>query len=374
MSDEPEHGWIEHVRLRPMMYIGGADERGLREILDVLLRNALDLWLRGEVSAIEVVLHDDGSLSVLDDGPGYSEQALDRDPVSPHPTPWADGHVSTVGYLGLDAICALSAWLEVHTERDGRAHSRRFARGQPDGPAQTAPSQALRGSEIRLQIDSEILDLRWSASTIRPRLDELRQLCPGLRLRLRTPEHDEPFGIATDLTGLLPQPDSPRLGAPISLAFDAPNGERARVALAWHHDHTPAKLLGWVCLRSLRHAGGSHHMGFRRGLRAALRSLAGGVRLPRRLGPLMEGLTAAISVDVLEPAFEGALQQRLNSWAAAHLVARCLLEQLPAAVRARPVLQRLLELKTAVLLAPDDPGPRRVLEDWLAEQRGASRM
>src|SRR3990172_5170532 len=160
---------LEGVRKRPAMYIGSTGPDGLHHLLYEVVDNSVDEALAGRCSEIQVVLHTDGSASVLDDGAGI--------PVDPVPrigkpavevvlsTLHAGGKFGGGGYkisgglhgVGVSVVNALSEWLEVEVWRDGKTWKQRFARGKKTGPLQVVGSARKTGTRVTFRPDPAVM-------------------------------------------------------------------------------------------------------------------------------------------------------------------------------------------------------------------------
>lgn len=199
------------IRERPGMFIGDTDESGLTHMVWELVANALDQHLAGRCTRIDVLLEDDGSVVVADDGPGipivdesgcpFAEAALTRY----HATPTFDGHAphEHIGAgragLGLFPLNALSSHLVLDVFREGAHHTQRFGRGVAVGRMEKVGPAAHTGTRVSLRPDAAIFsDPRFDAATIAARLRELAYLLPALTLTFQDRrEHvfHEPRGL-----------------------------------------------------------------------------------------------------------------------------------------------------------------------------------
>ncbi|TFE67778.1 DNA gyrase subunit B [Methylacidiphilum sp. Yel] len=188
---------LEAVRKRPGMYIGPTDERGLHHCVFEVLDNSIDEHLAGYCSRIEVTIHVDGSISILDNGRGI--------PVEPHPKfkipavelvltnlhaggKFKQGVYKYSGGLhGVGAKCvnALSEWFKVEVFRDGKVYRMEFRRGKTSRPLEVVGKTQKRGTLITFKPDPEIFTtLEFKTEIIAKRLRELAFLNPGLEILL----------------------------------------------------------------------------------------------------------------------------------------------------------------------------------------------
>ncbi|ACD82217.1 DNA topoisomerase (ATP-hydrolyzing) subunit B [Candidatus Methylacidiphilum infernorum] len=189
---------LEAVRKRPGMYIGPTDERGLHHCIFEVLDNSIDEHLAGYCSRIELTIHVDGSVSILDNGRGI--------PVDPHPkfkipavelvltNLHAGGKFSqgvykySGGLHGVGAKCvnALSEWFKVEVFRDGKVYRMEFRRGKTSKPLEVVGKTLKTGTLITFKPDPEIFTqtLEFKTEIIAKRLRELAFLNPGLEILL----------------------------------------------------------------------------------------------------------------------------------------------------------------------------------------------
>ena len=196
---------IEHVRKRPGMYVGGTDIRALHHIVYEVVDNSIDEALAGACDTINITLHEDGSVSVEDNGRGI--------PVGPHPTKkdargkpmetldvvmtviGAGGKFGGGGYkvsgglhgVGVSAVNALSEWMEVEVKRDGKKYAQRYERGVPVGTIRTVgkvgPDE--HGTKQTFKFDRQIFkeaDLDYRFETLVGRFREMAFVTRGVTI------------------------------------------------------------------------------------------------------------------------------------------------------------------------------------------------
>jgi len=189
---------LEAVRKRPAMYIGSTGERGLHHLVYEVVDNSIDEALAGYCSRIDVIIHTDKSITVIDNGRGI--------PVDIHPkegkpalevvmtTLHAGGKFESGTYrvsgglhgVGVSVVCALSEWLEVEVKREGYVWRQRYERGKKVTELERGEYTTETGTKIRFKPDAEIFNtIEWNYDTISQRLRELAYLNRGLLITLK---------------------------------------------------------------------------------------------------------------------------------------------------------------------------------------------
>src|SRR5579864_7295706 len=188
---------LEGVRRRPGMYVGSTGSRGLHHLVFEVVDNSVDEALAGFAKRIDVIIHRDNSVTVRDDGRG-----IPVDTVAKVGKPGvevvmtmlhAGGKFGGGGYkisgglhgVGVSVVNALSEWLEVEVQREGKRHAQRFERGRRVSPLRVTGKSAKTGTTVTFKADSQIFDeTEYDAKILAERLDELGFLNAGLVLTL----------------------------------------------------------------------------------------------------------------------------------------------------------------------------------------------
>ena len=372
---------LEAVRKRPGMYIGSTDARGLMHCLWEIIDNSVDEALAGHGQRIAVSSHEDGSLSVSDDGRGIPVDIEPRTGLSGVEVVFtklhAGGKFGGGSYgasgglhgVGASVVNALSARLDVEVDRNGKTHSMSFRRGEPgvfDGSGPLAAftpfidnselkvsgkiPKGISGTRVRYWPDPQIFESTavFSAAEISARLRQTAFLVPGLELSINS--HDGEAEVykydgGTSAYVQFLSKDSPltqthRIQTQAQFKETVPvldQDESAMVSKELERECIIDISLRWgtgfdTDVRSFVNIistpkGGTHMSGFEQGLLKAFRSVietnarklkATGLKIER--DDVMTGLTAVVSVSFPEPQFEGQTKEVLGTPAIKALV------------------------------------------------------
>jgi len=346
MPEETEYGagqiqvleGLQAVRKRPAMYIGSTDDRGLHHLVYEVVDNAIDEALAGYCASIQVTVHDDGSVSVHDDGRGipvdthekYDQPALEVIMTVLH----AGGKFDSKSYqvsgglhgVGVSVVNALSERLEVEVRRDGGVYKHAFSRGEPEPNGfeqvrELAPDEDT-GTAIRFWPDEEIFETTtFTASTLANRLRELAFLNSGVEITLAderagTKESFRYDGGIREFVGYLNETRTPIHEDVIYFADEA-DDVHVEVAL-----QATEELQGSVHAFANNintREGGTHLTGFKTALTRVINDYANEHGLVDDLDAnltgedVREGLTAVVSVKHPDPQFEGQTKTKLGN-------------------------------------------------------------
>src|SRR5438132_559790 len=188
---------LEPVRLRPGMYIGSTGSRGLHHLVYEVVDNSVDEALAGHNDAVEVTIHPNNSVTVLDAGRGIPVDVIPEQGMSALTVVLtklhAGGKFGGEGYkvsgglhgVGVSVVNALSEWLIAEVRRDGKVYRQDFARGVPQGGMEIVGEAINTGTTITFMPDAEIFEeIEWSTETLSQRLRETAFLTRGLRITL----------------------------------------------------------------------------------------------------------------------------------------------------------------------------------------------
>ncbi len=325
---------LSAVRKRPGMYIGSTDARGLHQLVYEVVDNSIDEVLAGACTRIDVVLHSDGSCSVRDNGrgipveehPKYHKPTLEIVMTVLHAGSKFDKRVYKVSGglhgVGVHVVNALSEWLEVRVRRDGREYFQRYERGAPVAPLEVVGDSDTTGTETRFKPDATVMEtIAFDKETVERRLKELSFLNAGVTITLKDERDgtDKSFHHAGGITEFVED-----LNTSSNALFRPPVYFHAKrdttdieLALQYNDGYNETTLAFVNNINTID--GGSHVVGLRAALTRTLndyarkRGFVKGDKENLTGEDVREGLTAVLSVKVLEPQFEGQTKARLGN-------------------------------------------------------------
>ena len=325
---------LEAVRRRPGMYIGSTDARGLHHLVWEVVDNSIDEAMAGHATRIDVTIHPDGVVEVQDDGRGVpvGRHATGKDALEVvHTVLHAGGKFGGGGYkvsgglhgVGVSVVNALSEWMRVESARDGFVWAQEYARGKPTTPVtKVGPSHGRHGTRTLFLADREIFEtIDYSFETIAQRLRESAYLNKGLWIRLvdeRT-DRERSFYFEGGLISFVRHLNRNKetLTARPIYVERREGGTQVEVALQYNDTYTENVLSFANNINTVD--GGTHVTGFRAALTSSLNDWARRAGILKDSDPnltgddVREGLTAVISVKLVEPQFEGQTKAKLGN-------------------------------------------------------------
>ncbi len=327
-------GELEAVRRRPGMYIGSTDQRGLHHLIYEIVDNSIDEAMAGFCDRIEVVIHSDNRVTVSDNGrgipveihPATSISALETVLTTLHAGAKFGGQTYKVcgGLHGVGAsvVNALSSWLQAEVRRDGRLYRQEFSRGIPlDGVREIGEVKST-GTTISFLPDKEIFPkINYDFDSLAQRFREMAYLNRGVWIRFRDERQDREvnFYFEGGLVSFVRQLNRKRQvlhQQPIYIS-KLVNSTSIEVALQYNEGFSDSTYAFANCINTID--GGTHLTGFRAALTRVLNDYAREHKLLKGSDSnltgddVREGLTAVLSVKLLEPQFEGQTKTRLGN-------------------------------------------------------------
>mgnify|MGYP000855468877 CR=1 FL=1 len=359
---------LEAVRKRPGMYIGSTGSRGLHHLVFEIVDNSIDEALAGFCENISVIIEPGNIVTVKDDGRGIpvdEQKKLKKPAVEVVLTVLhAGGKFGGEGYkvsgglhgVGLSVVNALSEWLEVQVQRDGKIYEIRFERGKTVTPLHVVGKTKKTGTKISFKADSQIFEtLDYQFDILAQRLRELAFLNKGIKITLedrRSEEkHKEVYkysgGIKSFVEYLNKNKDVLHKKV-IHLEREEEGVGEMEVALQFHSGYN--ELIFSFANNIRTHEGGTHEIGFKTALTRLFNDYARKNNLLKANDSnfsgedIREGLTAVISVKLLEPQFEGQTKTKLGNTEMRGRVESFLYEELGTFFEENPsIAKRLVE-------------------------------
>ena len=368
---------MEHVRMRPSMYIGDTGTRGLHHLVYEVVDNSIDEALAGHCDTILVAINEDNSVSVEDNGRGIPVDLHKKEGVSALQVVMtkigAGGKFDKDSYkvsgglhgVGVSCVNALSDHLRATVFKDGKVYEQEYEKGKALYPVKQIGETDKRGTLVTFKPDASIFTqtLEYSYDTLASRLRELSFLNKGLTITL-TDKRDiddkgeprvETFHSKEGLKEFIRFLDGnrvPIIGDVISMELE--KGDiPVEVALIYNDSYTE-NIFSYVNNINT-HEGGTHLQGFRMGLTRTLKKYADSSGLLDKLkfeisgDDFREGLTAIISVKIQEPQFEGQTKTKLGNREVVSPVSQAVSEMLENYLEENPNDARIIVQK--VILA-----------------------
>ncbi len=331
---------LEAVRKRPSMYIGDTGAKGLHHLVYEVVDNSIDEALAGYCDAIDVIIHEDHSVSVRDNGRGIPTDFHEKEQRSALEVVMtvlhAGGKFDKDTYkvsgglhgVGVSCVNALSEMLKATVYRDGKIYEQEYNIGKPQYPVREIGTTTENGTEIHFRPDHTIFEsVVYVYETLANRLRELAYLNKGIKISLidlremdddGKPRHDNYFseGGLYEFVQFLDEAREAIISRPIYMEGER-NGIPVEVAMVYNNSYSE-NIHAYVNNINT-HEGGTHLQGFRRGLTATLKKYAEDSGMLNKLkfeiagDDFREGLTAVISVKVQEPQFEGQTKTKLGN-------------------------------------------------------------
>lgn len=334
---------LEAVRVRPAMYIGDTDVRGLHHLIWEVVDNSIDEALAGHATMATIVVETDGSLRVSDDGRGIPVGMHEKEGISAvelvltklH----AGGKFDSGAYkvsgglhgVGVSCVNALSEYLEVTVDQAGKQHQMRFERGRRTSELKVIGDTDRTGTEIRFKPDDTIfstVEFEWDRITRRLRETAYLMGSRGIALELkdeRTGQEERyhyPEGLVAFVAHVnknrtavhadvvhfskeVPVPDDPDQTYFVEVALQYTDGYQETISTFVNNINT--------------HGGGTHLAGFRAGLTTTLNNYGKNSKLFKNDKEVptgddfREGLTAVVSLYIGDPQFEGQTKDKLGN-------------------------------------------------------------
>ena len=368
---------MEHVRMRPSMYIGDVGARGLHHLVYEVVDNSIDEALAGHCDTISVIINEDNSITTEDNGRGIPVGMHKKEGISALEVVMtkigAGGKFDKDSYkvsgglhgVGVSCVNALSEQLTATVYRDGKVWEQVYERGKPLTAVEQKGTSDKKGTTVTFKPDPEIFQqiTSYNYDTLAQRMRELSFLNKGISINLtdrRTKDDkgdfiNEKFFSNDGLKEFIRFLDSNR--EPIIQNVISMEGEKngIPVEVAMIYNTSFNENLHSYVNNINTHEGGTHLSGFRRGLTGTLKKYADSSGLLDKLkfeisgDDFREGLTAIVSVKVGEPQFEGQTKTKLGNREVSAAVSQSVSEMLENYLEEHPNDAKLIVQK--VILA-----------------------
>ena len=331
---------LEAVRKRPSMYIGDTSEKGLHHLVYEVVDNSIDEALAGFCTRVDVVINEDNSISVTDDGRGIPVDIHEKEGVSALEVVLtvlhAGGKFDKGSYkvsgglhgVGVSCVNALSTYLRAEVRRDGKVHMQEFSCGKPLHSIEVIGETDVTGTTIMFKPDGSIFSVtEYKYEILAARLRELAFLNAGITLSLtdkRVVKEDgsyksEIFRSEEGLKEFVRYIDRSKeqLIPDVIHIVTEKQGIPVEVAMTYNTSFNESVFSYVNDINTIE--GGTHLAGFRRGLTRTLKKYADDSKLLEKAkveisgDDFREGLTAVISIKVAEPQFEGQTKTKLGN-------------------------------------------------------------
>ncbi|MBR6769731.1 MAG: DNA topoisomerase (ATP-hydrolyzing) subunit B [Lachnospiraceae bacterium] len=362
---------LEAVRKRPGMYIGSTSSRGLHHLVYEIVDNAVDEALAGFCDTIEVTIHEDNSITVLDNGRGIPVGINQKAGIPAVEVVFtilhAGGKFGGGGYkvsgglhgVGASVVNALSDWLEVEIYQEGKVYRQRYERGLVSYPLKEVGEceENRTGTKVSFKPDKTIFQetTSYEFDVLKQRLREMAFLTKNLKIVLRderVEENQKPLerrfhyeGGIREFVTYLNKSKTP-LYENILYFEGTKNNVYVEVAMQHNDSYTESSYSFVNNINTPE--GGTHLVGFRNALTKTFNDYARSNKLLKECEPnltgedIREGLTAIISVKIEDPQFEGQTKQKLGNSEARGAVDGIISEQLTYFLEQNPSVAKII--------------------------------
>jgi DNA gyrase subunit B len=353
---------LDAVRKRPAMYIGSTSATGLHHLVYEVVDNSIDEALAGYCTGVQVTIHPDGSLSVVDDGRGIPVDYHAEEKMSALAlvltTLHAGGKFDNSTYkvsgglhgVGVSCVNALSIWLKATVHRDGKVFFMEFNRGVPVTTLQEIGTTDKTGTTIHFMPDDTIFEtLEFSFDVLSKRLRELAFLNKGIVISIKDERPDgkqHEFCYPGGLVSFVSYLDENKVSLHSEPIYIFQQRETLEIEVAMQYNDSYAENVYCFANNINTVDGGTHLSGFRKGLTRTINTyivannLLKNNKLEIKGDDLREGLTAVVSVKLSNPQFEGQTKNKLGNSDVLGIVESAINEALGAFLEENPAVAR----------------------------------
>ena len=356
---------LEAVRKRPAMYIGSTGPLGLHHLVYEIVDNSVDEALAGYCNQIDVTIHIDGSITVVDNGRGIPTDIHESGKSAAEvvlTVLHAGGKFENDSYkvsgglhgVGVSVVNALSEWLELEIWRNGEVFNQRYQRGKPTADLEITGTTKKRGTKVTFKPDTEIFETtEYSFETLSQRLRELAFLNGGVTITIEDQRDGRSHsflyeGGINSFVEFLNKNKTVVNDKPIFMKGEK-DGINVEIALQWNDSY--AETVYSFANNINTHEGGTHLSGFRAALTRTFNTYAASSNLAKDLkesvsgDDIREGLAGVISVKIPHPQFEGQTKTKLGNTEVKGIVEGILNDRLGAFLEENPSIARKIVAK-----------------------------
>ena len=356
---------LEAVRKRPAMYIGSTGPLGLHHLVYEIVDNSVDEALAGYCNQIDVSIHIDGSITVVDNGRGIPTDLHESGKSAAEvvlTVLHAGGKFENDSYkvsgglhgVGVSVVNALSEWLELEIWRNGQVFNQRFERGKPQRDLEITGTTKKRGTKVTFKPDAEIFETtEYSFETLSQRLRELAFLNGGVTITIEDQRDGRSHsflyeGGINSFVEFLNKNKTIVNDKPIFMKGEK-DGITVEIALQWNDGY--AETVYSFANNINTHEGGTHLSGFKAALTRTFNNYAASSNLSKDLkesvsgDDIREGLAAVISVKIPHPQFEGQTKTKLGNTEVKGIVEGIVNDRLGAFLEENPGVARKIVAK-----------------------------
>lgn len=359
---------LEHIRKRPGMYISSTDEKGLHHLVHEVVDNSIDEALAGYCTTIDVVINSDGSCSVSDNGRGIPTGMHPKEGVSTVEVVFTkvnaggkfggdSGYKVSSGLhgVGVKAVNALSEWLEAEVYQNGHIYKQTYNRGVPQRPLQIIGDTDKTGTKVTFYPDAEIFETTvFKYDLLKTRLKELAYLNKGLAITLEDKraeqEKKDRFCYEGGIRSLVEELNKGNeVLFPSPVYFESASGDSTcEVAIQYNDGYSEVIYSYANNVNTID--GGTHVEGLKMALTKVINESGRKLNILKDSDKLTgedvrEGITAVVSVKLMNAQFESQTKDKLNNSSIKPFVAKCVTECMGTFLEENPAVARELVLR-----------------------------
>ena len=362
---------LEAVRKRPGMYIGSTSSRGLHHLVYEIVDNAVDEALAGFCTEIDVIINEDNSVTVVDNGRGIPIGIHEKAGIPAVEVVFtilhAGGKFGGGGYkvsgglhgVGASVVNALSNWLEVEISRDGKIYKQRYERGHVSYKLKEIGKTDKVGTKVTFMPDDTIFDdVIFDFDTLKRRLREMAFLTKGLKINLTDKrdenERKESYHYEGGIKEFVQYLNRHKTTLYDKIIYVEGNKDDIYVEVALQHNDSYNEATLSFVNNITTPEGGTHLTGFKSAITKVFNDYARTNKLIKEKDEnlsgddLREGLTAIVSIKISEPQFEGQTKQKLGNAEARTAVETLVNEKLTYFLEQNPQIAKIIIGKAAL--------------------------